>query len=155
MLLPINDFFSLFNHAHCFVSFLSKRANMALHLLTLALPYNKLSSKSIFHPTLAVNHFRLLLLAVAEFRYKPVSMPNKVLYLCFEVGDNSFSLSRMLRSLFAFPHESFIFFSQSYHLSAHQIVVWPKLDHFYGVSLDSFPSRISLFTECSWLKFSS
>jgi hypothetical protein len=61
----------------------------------------------------------------------------------------------MLRSLFAFPHESFIFFSQRYHLSAHQIVVWPKLDYFYGVSLDSLPSRISLFTECSWLKFSS
>lgn len=155
MLLPINDFFALFNHAHCFVSFLSKRTNVALHLLALTLPYNKLSPKSIFHPTLAVNHFRLLLLAVAEFLYKPVSMPNKVLYLCFEICNNSFSLSRMPRSLFAFPHDSFILFSQRYHLSAHQIVVRPKLDQFYGVSLNNLLSRISLFTECSWLKFSS
>ena len=74
MLLSINNLFSFLHHAHGFISFLSQDFNVTIILRAFTLPDSKLISKAIFDTTLTIDHFRLLVLAVNQLLYQPVSV---------------------------------------------------------------------------------
>jgi len=78
MLLSINNFFSFLDHAHCFISLFLQSPDTHVQRRALVLPAGQLSPKAVFHPTLAVDHPRLLLLDFDQFLNESVSVSFEV-----------------------------------------------------------------------------